>query len=289
MRGVLEAVLAALQRHLQLTHAREYLTIALWALHTFVFDMFQMTPRLIFASPVRGCGKTTALALLAALCARAKRVDGVSAAALFRLIEREHPTLLCDDADTYALKSDAPLRQVLHSGHRRDGRILRSTRDGDLPEFSTFAPISLAAIGVDTLPLPLLDRSIFIPMQRADGTRPLTRLDNENLAELGLVSGRLHAWARRVTLNRNPEMPPKLRNRAADNWRPLIAIADACGADWGGRVREAAIALSGDQEEEPGVTLLQDIREIFDARDSRSLVQSRTGRGALGDGGFSVG
>jgi hypothetical protein len=27
-------------------------------------------------------------------------------------------------------------------------------------------------------------------------------------------------------------MPLQLRNRHADNWRPLIALADAFGADW---------------------------------------------------------
>jgi len=70
-------------------------------------------------------------------------------------------------------------------------------------------------------------------------------------------------------------MPPKLKNRAADNWRSLIAIADACGGDWGLRASEAAIAMSGQHaDEDLGVTLLQDIRSAF-ARERVDRISSR--------------
>ena len=62
-------------------------------------------------------------------------------------------------------------------------------------------------------------------------------------------------------------MPAELRNREADNWRPLIAIADACGPEWGARAREAAIAFSrAHHDEDIVVTLLHHIRQIFNAR-----------------------
>jgi hypothetical protein len=70
-----------------------------------------------------------------------------------------------------------------------------------------------------------------------------------------------------VTINSDPDMPAELRNRPADNWRPLIAIADACSSDWGTKAREAAIALSRDYgDEDIAVVLLFHIRQIFDAR-----------------------
>jgi hypothetical protein len=63
-----------------------------------------------------------------------------------------------------------------------------------------------------------------------------------------------------------------LRNRPADNWRPLIAIADACGDAWGELAREAAVALSRQRpDEDPGITLLSDIRDIFNRRRSDRL------------------
>jgi putative DNA primase/helicase len=35
-----------------------------------------------------------------------------------------------------------------------------------------------------------------------------------------------------------------LHDRAADNWRPLLAIADAAGGAWPERARKAALTLA---------------------------------------------
>src|SRR5690242_7590749 len=63
---ILERVLAVLRDHVQLG-PHEVVAIALWVMHTFVFEKFMVTPRLVLESPVRGCGKTTVLVLLEAL------------------------------------------------------------------------------------------------------------------------------------------------------------------------------------------------------------------------------
>ena len=61
-------------------------------------------------------------------------------------------------------------------------------------------------------------------------------------------------------------MPAALHDRAADCWRPLLAIAEAVGGDWPARAEAAALALSGDALEDPdiGTELLTDIQTIFD-------------------------
>jgi hypothetical protein len=62
-----------------------------------------------------------------------------------------------------------------------------------------------------------------------------------------------------------PPMPEGLHNRRADNWRILISIADARGFASGKAAREAAVTLSkAHQDEDVGVTLLSDIRDVFD-------------------------
>ena len=67
------------------------------------------------------------------------------------------------------------------------------------------------------------------------------------------------------TLAQDPEMPPALRDRAADNWRVLLAIADNLG--YGEAARSAAVTLHANRpDEDPGVTLLADIRTVFQAR-----------------------
>src|SRR6516225_2254712 len=42
----------------------ERLAFSLWILHTYVYDQYNITPRLALLSPVAGCGKTTLIALL---------------------------------------------------------------------------------------------------------------------------------------------------------------------------------------------------------------------------------
>jgi Protein of unknown function (DUF3631) len=76
-------------------------------------------------------------------------------------------------------------------------------------------------------------------------------------------------------LNSNPELPEGLRNRPADNWRPLIAIADSFGPAWGAVGREAAVEFARThRDEDAGVILLNDIRSIFAARGDDRLTSA---------------
>ena len=53
-------------------------------------------------------------------------------------------------------------------------------------------------------------------------------------------------------------MPLGVMRRSADNFRSLLAVADACGGDWPRRAREAAIALIGEMNaEQPKVPILR--------------------------------
>jgi Protein of unknown function (DUF3631) len=66
----------------------------------------------------------------------------------------------------------------------------------------------------------------------------------------------------------DPDIPAGIFNRVADNWRPLLAIADAAGGEWPKRARHVlammAGATTGDQS--AGVLVLADIRNIFGER-----------------------
>lgn len=57
-----------------------------------------------------------------------------------------------------------------------------------------------------------------------------------------------------------------MKNRIADNWRPLIAIADCFGPYWSEAARDAAITFAhAYHDEDAGVVLLSDIRDISTA------------------------
>jgi hypothetical protein len=100
-------------------------------------------------------------------------------------------------------------------------------------------------------------------MQRRPADVVLKRLDETDPALLA-ARDQIEKWARTCALSQHPDMPTELHNREADNWRVLSAIADDLGH--GEAARAAAIALTSGRSDEPvGVTLLRDIRDVFNA------------------------
>jgi len=70
----------------------------------------------------------------------------------------------------------------------------------------------------------------------------------------------------------DPDIPEVLNDRAADNWRPLLTIADLAGSRWPQRAREAACLLSGDGHESSSINveLLADIKAAFGDKEAMS-------------------
>src|SRR5262245_57487461 len=67
---------------------------ALWTVHTYLIRRFKISPKLSIRSPVKRCGKSTLIEVLAELVFRAWTTGSITKAALFRLIDMWHPTLL---------------------------------------------------------------------------------------------------------------------------------------------------------------------------------------------------
>ena len=273
--NVLDLVLRELELHIAMT-AEERMAVALWILHTHVFDRFPITPRLALLSPVRGCGKTTLLVLLELLVANGFRTDNVTAAAIYHHLDHKpHITLLVDEGDNLDLFGNGVLRAVFNAGYRRGGSIDRFV--GGWPrKFHVFAPLAIAAIG--TLPLPLLHRAISINMQRPSSENQIERLDESSPHFLDSRE-EIKKWAATNSLARDPEMPSALRDRAPDNWRVLLAIADDLGH--GDAARSVAIKLSSNcLYEDAGVMLLSDIRSVFQVARKRSHCERSSRRSA---------
>ena len=264
--NIFDLIFYTLKHYLYFRTEHGLVALSLWILHTFVFDRFMITPRLALLSPVRGCGKTTILTALNQLVCRPERHDDPSVASLYQGIDFARPTLLIDEADNLRLNRPGPRRSLFNSGHHQDGSVSRSIGGGSR-RFSTFCPMAIAGIGA--LPLPLQQRCVILHMERAPARAKLRRLDTKNaeqMQDFDNVHRLVYQWSRQCEkLNPDPPMPGQLRNRRADNWRVLLAIADAC--DRGELARNAAIALSRQHlDEDLVVELLADIRQIFDVR-----------------------
>jgi len=240
--------------------------VALWVVHTHALDSCGITPRLSITSPRPQCGKTTLLDIIYRLAVRPLLAGNVTAAAVFRVVEVACPTLLVDEADTF-LPGNDELRGVLNSGHRRGGSVIRVVGEAmEVREFSTFAPAAIAMIG--HLPGTLADRSISITLKRKRADEPVESFRYDKTEELDQLARMCARWAAdniAQLREADPDVPANLYNRAADNWRPLLAIADAAGGEWPKKAREIA-AATVDADQTKRVGLLADIRDVFDKR-----------------------
>ncbi len=239
--------------------------IALWVIHAHAHDCFGISPVLSISSPTPECGKTTCLTLLGALVPRACSASNITAAALFRAVEKWQPTLLIDEADTFLRDSDE-LRGVLNSGHQRaNAYVIRTTGDDHEPRrFRTWAPKAIALIG--KLPATLASRSIHIELRRKTVNEEVEQLRPDRLDHLEPLHRRAARWVEDNSArlrSADPAMPATLRGRAADNWRPLVAIADLAGGEWPACARRIGQELGGRNEQTSGITLLQDIQNMF--------------------------
>jgi len=243
--------------------------MALWTLHTYCHEGAWISPLLIFSSPTKQCGKTTCLTLLGSIVNRPLPSSNATAPTLFRGIDKHKPTLLLDEADTF-LKDDEAMRGIINSGHNRSSAFaLRLVGDDyDVKSFSTWCPKTIAAIG--KLPATLMDRAIVVVMQRKKNADKVKRLRGDKLYEFESLRRQCARWALdnlEAIKATDPDVPEYLGDRAQDNWRTLLAIAEVAG--W----REVAVAAikhlvpEKTEDDDNGVKLLADIKEIFGVRE----------------------
>lgn len=272
-------------------------TLALWVLHTYAFELRNVSTYIGLGSPQKRCGKTTLLSVLTELVSRPVVASNISPPALFRAIEEARPTLLIDEADTF-LQANDEMRGILNSGYtRKTAYVLRVQHVGPVPSpghgrapasdrpltselvrFSCWCPKVIAAIG--RLPDTLLDRCIPITMQRKTPEEACERLRHLDGQALRRKCARFIADHTRDIATAKPDMPTQLNDRAADIWEPLLVIADLAGSAWPKLARDAALQMSAGMPDSTVIgSLLIDILTTFIQEDveripSRDLVDS---------------
>jgi putative DNA primase/helicase len=244
--------------------------VALWILHTYCLDAFNVSPYLAFVSPTKQCGKSTAMKLLTGLVRCPLAAANASGPAIYRAIDAYKPTLILDEADSFVTSSEE-LRGILNAGHtRRLAFVLRcSGEDHEPKEFSVWAPKALASIG--NLQATIMDRSIVIEMQRKVPTDVVSRLDDGILDSpvFEKLKRQCQRWAEDnfdQLKQCSIDLDPSLNDRTADNWMTMMKIANV--ARWEGPAISALINLSKRtyDVDDLGVMVLSDIRDLFSLR-----------------------
>jgi putative DNA primase/helicase len=253
-----------IKRHVVLSD-QSALASGLWVAFAWAHDTSVHSPILLVSSPEAECGKSTLLGLISLMVPRGFIFVECSPQVLYRMIEKWHPTIILDEADS-AFKNSPELRSIINSGWTRGAGVPRCHPDTHEPEFfDTFGP---KAVGLKGLHVPdtTLSRSIVIEMERKlpeDGAEDFAHADDEDLAEIRQQLARFAEDNAGQLTNRSPRLPEGFGNRLAANWRPLLVIAELCGPKIAERARAAAVALSRRSDDASlGVELLRDIRDI---------------------------
>jgi Protein of unknown function (DUF3631) len=253
--------------------------MVLWAAHTHAAHRFYVTPRLIFDSAEYGSGKTRALEVLFLVCWKPKLTISTTTAALYRRLAKAGEramTVLFDETDAIFNPRTAPqyedLRAVLNSGYKRGATVDRCVGDGasmDVAEFPVFAPVALAGLAGNT-PRSIRTRAAAeIHMRKRLPTETVRSFEEQEAAEEAApVRDALAGWVASVSESLSaarPDVPDGVTDRPKENWRALLAIADAAGGDWPARARAACahFVLGADHHETFGVRLLRDLRTVF--------------------------
>jgi len=272
---MLEKCRAWIQRFVVLDD-HEVTILAFWLLHTHAFDAAVVTPYLHVHSPEKGSGKTTLLHVLKALARSPRFSSGMSAAALARVVAKDKPTLFIDELDAQ-MRGDKEkaqeIRGVLDGGFEIGGTYTRCVgKDFEVKDFPTFCPKVLAGIGElwDTVS----SRSISIEMRRRLQSEKVEGFRQRRMEKDAIpIREALQAWASGGVVELLGEIEvtdvPRLDDRQMDISEPLLQIAQLAGNEWLQRLTvtlQMVFGAASAEDTSIGVTLLRDIRGVFDNR-----------------------
>ena len=206
-------------------------------------------------------GKSTLLGVLRFLVPKPFVSVEPTGPSVYRTVDREHPTLIIDEADDlFYRKSD--LRAIVNAGWSRGTRIPRQGR-----WYDPFCPKILGILGKTKLPRAIASRSIILrmwPKKPDEKTEDFAYADDP---EFSTIRRKLARWASdnvRIIKDLKPPQPPGFNNRLSANWKLLLQIAQHAGGGWPEQARRSAIYLSrAPYEPSAGVQLLAALRAMF--------------------------
>ena len=267
---ILDLISTKFKEHVKFQDESDADALALWVVMTYLMEHLEIAPMLYVTSPEPMCGKSTVMKLLKVFCHRAEMVSKITPAAIYRLIERDQPTLIFDEADRF-LRGNDDLNGIINAGHARfEATVIinKKLSDGnyDPVEFPVWCAKAIAGIGKqdDTL----TSRSIVISLRRKLVSETVKPVRFNMFQEYEAIRKSLAAWAANFKPISEQEMEPFLKantDRGTDNWLALGIIAKRINPEWVERVQAALDTIEvrqSDGLQSAGVQLLSDVHDV---------------------------
>ena len=276
--ALLSELISQLRRFIVFRQDTDATAVALWIMFSWIHAVATHSPNLVVTSPEPDCGKSTLLGVLARLTPRPVSGVELTGPALYRIVDRDHPTLLVDEADDlFHRKPD--LKHIVNAGWTRGTKIPRVVQ-GVVREFDPFCAKAIALKGM-AMPDTTASRSIVVDLWPK---RPDEKVEVFAVRRRSRVSG---AAAQAGAMERRP-CDDARRSEAGiaarfqqSSGRQLAIVAGDCRsrrrrlAQTGAAGRHQA-AFTAERRAECGIRLLTALQEIFANRTeitSAELVQ----------------
>jgi hypothetical protein len=258
-----------IKRYVALPSEHHADVLAVYVIHTWNIKVANVTPYLYVYSKGPQSGKTRLVEVLTVLCRNARRADDMTAPVMFKIIDREMPTLMTDEVDTiWSGARNEPKRNIYNTGYKRGGCAWRE-QARELIQFSTFCAKVLAGINNGFMPPTIRDRCIPIEMERRTKDQPIERFmerkashDAEPLLER--ISDFSETF-RADILAMSPEPMDMLSDRQDEISEPLLQIAAVLGVEQ--QIRHAierVFISAGKHQPSPEQVIFGRIHQAFD-------------------------
>ena len=200
---IADYVSQALKEHVIFHDKSEADALTAWIVLTYFIEQMDIFPFVLITSPEPQCGKSTALRMLSAFVKNPQSASRITPAAIHRVIERDQPTLLLDEADRFVLNNQE-LIGILNAGHARfDAHVIINQKQNDgnwePAEFSVWCAKAIAGIEVkdDTI----TSRSLVIRLRRKLISEPITRYTYKYPLMQQSIREQIEAWAANIQLS----------------------------------------------------------------------------------------
>jgi putative DNA primase/helicase len=252
----------------------------LWTMTAWAHEGAAHSPILAAISVEPDSGKSTLPGVLRFLLPKPFVSVEPTGPSVYRTVDREHPTLIIDEADDlFYRKSD--LRAIVNAGWSRGTRIPRQGR-----WYDPFCPKILGILGKTKLPRTKASRSIILRMwpKRPEGKAADFAYADD--PEFSTIRRKLARWAAdnvSIIKELKPLQPPGFNNRLSAKWKFPLQIAQHAGSGWPEQARRSAIQLSRTPyEPSMGVQLLGALRAMF-AKNRKEITSEQVVQELLAD------
>jgi len=286
---------------------RLYRLLAAWSIGTYVYPLFSHYGYLFLHSKFPRSGKTRVEEALSHLCFEATVPLNAPTVATIRETAAEGHTVILDTLERWRGKSPeahSAAMELLDAGFRNGGTVAKMVSVGDgkwkKENFPVYAPYVLAAIDKGSLTDTALDRCFVIEMHRKSISIKKQKYNFDRCEqECGGLRDDLYRWALEnaaslVAAYEGAELEAavdalELNDRAADIWKPLLAVARVLGnaeAVWQ-PLTSLAVKMSRDPEaaeRERTIAIARSLRKLANGTGAAVGITSEFVSHLLADG-----